>query len=271
MVKLRLTPAAATVRRLVWEPLERELPPDTATVIIAPDGLLTAIPWSALPGDQPGAVLLDRYALATVPHAPFVLDLLTSSNRSADGGETLLGVGGLGNQGTEGASELDAVIGLAGTRKVVRLADNAATTTAVVSAVPGGAVVSFRYSWLFCRCERVVGYAPECGSVPATSDGGPAVALAEAHWSSRGWPCQRPASAARMGGRLRPRSCSLPKPLPVCRSRAWTSPCCRPARPGLERWPAARGFSVFSERFTSRARGQSWPACGKSRSGQPRP
>ena len=44
---------------LFWEPLERQLAADTATVWIAPDGDLTRLPWAALPGRKPDGVLLE--------------------------------------------------------------------------------------------------------------------------------------------------------------------------------------------------------------------
>ncbi len=89
------SPAAETLRRLVWEPLAKQFPRDTNTVIIAPDGRLTAIPWAALPGDRPGTLLLEQYALATVPHAPFLLDRLTAPARTSDDRDVLLAVGGV--------------------------------------------------------------------------------------------------------------------------------------------------------------------------------
>ena len=60
-------PTAATLRRAAWEPMARHLPPGTTTVIISPDGSLCSAPWAALPGDRPGTVLLEQYALATIP------------------------------------------------------------------------------------------------------------------------------------------------------------------------------------------------------------
>src|SRR5439155_233206 len=41
-------------------------------------GGLTGLPWAALPGDKPGTILLDDFALAGVPHGPFLLDTLGS-------------------------------------------------------------------------------------------------------------------------------------------------------------------------------------------------
>src|SRR5262249_39156452 len=57
------------------------------------DGALTRLPWAALPGEQPGSVLLERYALATVPHARFLLARLRQPGKSTVPG-ALLAVGG---------------------------------------------------------------------------------------------------------------------------------------------------------------------------------
>jgi CHAT domain-containing protein/tetratricopeptide (TPR) repeat protein len=89
------SPAAEVVRRRAWEPLAKHFPPGTTTVIITPDGRLTAVPWAALPGDRPGTVLLEQYTLATVPHAPFLLDRLTASPRSPGEGDLVLALGGV--------------------------------------------------------------------------------------------------------------------------------------------------------------------------------
>jgi CHAT domain-containing protein len=48
-------------------------------VYVAPDGELTQLPWGALPGGGPDRVLLDDYALAVLPHGPFLLEQLTPS------------------------------------------------------------------------------------------------------------------------------------------------------------------------------------------------
>ena len=89
------SPAAGEVRRLVWEPLARQFAPETSTVVLALDGDLTAVPWAALPGEQPGTVLLQQFALATVPHAPFLFDRLTAPAPSTDDRGILLAVGGV--------------------------------------------------------------------------------------------------------------------------------------------------------------------------------
>jgi CHAT domain-containing protein len=100
IVLRQASPAAEVVRRTVWEPLARHFPAGTTTVLITPDEGLTAVPWGALPGDRPGTVLLEQYALATVPHAPFVLDRLTAPARSPGQGDLVLAVGGVDYDGT---------------------------------------------------------------------------------------------------------------------------------------------------------------------------
>ncbi len=89
------SPGAGALRRLVWEPLAKLMPADTATVLIATDGLLNAVPWAALPGDKPGTVLLEQYSLATIPHAPFLLDRLTAPSPTTDDRGLFLAVGGV--------------------------------------------------------------------------------------------------------------------------------------------------------------------------------
>jgi CHAT domain-containing protein/tetratricopeptide (TPR) repeat protein len=95
IVHRQASPAAEVVRRTVWEPLARHFSPGTTTVLIAPDGPLTAVPWAALPGDRPGTVLLEQYALATIPHAPFLLDRLTAPAQSPGEGDLVLALGGV--------------------------------------------------------------------------------------------------------------------------------------------------------------------------------
>jgi CHAT domain-containing protein/tetratricopeptide (TPR) repeat protein len=90
---LRAGPAANTLRRLIWEPLDRLIPAGTWTVWIAPDGELSRIPWGAIPGREPGGVLLEDYAIALVPHGPFLLDQVTANRRSDKGPARLLAVG----------------------------------------------------------------------------------------------------------------------------------------------------------------------------------
>jgi CHAT domain-containing protein/Tfp pilus assembly protein PilF len=91
------SPAAADLRRLVWDQLAVYLPEQAgSTVYLCPDGELSALPWAALPGRARGTVLLEDHALALVPHGPFLLDRLRQREKPrADGAGVLLAVGGV--------------------------------------------------------------------------------------------------------------------------------------------------------------------------------
>jgi CHAT domain-containing protein len=111
---------AAALRRLVWARLAPALPGGTRTVLLAPDGALTAVPWAALPGDRPGSVLLEEYALAVVPDGPFLLEALHQQARqkrpepgaySSESG-TVLVVGGVAYDKGAGRPAAEAVTGL---------------------------------------------------------------------------------------------------------------------------------------------------------------
>jgi CHAT domain-containing protein/tetratricopeptide (TPR) repeat protein len=92
-------PAAAKVRELIWEKVRSAVPAAIKTLYICPDGVLCRVPWAALPGDKPGTVLLENFALATIPHPPFLLDKLwvqdPIKNRPPAGSAGALVVGGV--------------------------------------------------------------------------------------------------------------------------------------------------------------------------------
>jgi tetratricopeptide (TPR) repeat protein/CHAT domain-containing protein len=97
IVHTQESPAAADLRRLVWQPLARHVPIGTTTLFLVPDGELCYIPWAALPGDQPGTVILEQYALGIVPHAPFLLERLSAPKPAGNDSTAglLLAVGGV--------------------------------------------------------------------------------------------------------------------------------------------------------------------------------
>jgi CHAT domain-containing protein/tetratricopeptide (TPR) repeat protein len=161
--------AAEALRLRVWDPMARHIPSRTDAIILVPDGSLTAIPWAALPGDRPGTVLLERYALALVPYAPFLLDRLTAPSRSRDDAGVVLALGAVAygqaprpvddekaelellaarraetrRGGGDGwaelpgtRAELETVTHLAGARAVVRLEGAAASTAGLLGALP---------------------------------------------------------------------------------------------------------------------------------------
>jgi CHAT domain-containing protein/Tfp pilus assembly protein PilF len=95
----KLARQAAALRRVLWEPVENRLPPAVATVYLAPDAELTQLPWVALPGNGKDRLLLEDYAVAVLPHGPFLLEQLTPppprSARRAPAAEGVLLVGGI--------------------------------------------------------------------------------------------------------------------------------------------------------------------------------
>jgi CHAT domain-containing protein len=80
------------LRQQLWDKLAEHLPPDVRTIYLAPDQRLAFLPFAALPGKEPGTVLLEHYALAMVPNGPFLLDRLTAPKRRG-GPAGLLAVG----------------------------------------------------------------------------------------------------------------------------------------------------------------------------------
>jgi CHAT domain-containing protein len=87
------TSAAAQLRRLLWEPVDNQLPADTRTVYLRADGALTSVPWAALPGKEPGSVLLEQFAIAVVPSGQFLLEKLLDPKTTIGRQGTVLAVG----------------------------------------------------------------------------------------------------------------------------------------------------------------------------------
>jgi CHAT domain-containing protein len=165
-----MTPdVAAKVRELIWQKVRQELPAVIKTVYVCPDAALCQVPFAALPGDKPGTILLEDFAVAMIPHAPFLLDKLwpqdprqdtpanalvvgavkydadlaslgPNQNAVAGRGDPLvkpgqkLGWGFLPN--TEG--EANGIVAAAGRKRLtaVRLEGDKATTAAVLAALP---------------------------------------------------------------------------------------------------------------------------------------
>lgn len=64
------------LRKLLWEPIERELNGCTSVVLI-PDSDLCRVPWPALPGRQAGTFLIERFKMVTASHGRQLYDTLT--------------------------------------------------------------------------------------------------------------------------------------------------------------------------------------------------
>jgi CHAT domain-containing protein/tetratricopeptide (TPR) repeat protein len=84
-------PAAAELRRLVWEPL-REAIAGAEVVLVSPDGVLNRLPFAALPGEKPGRFLLEEVAVAVVP-VPRLLPRLLGETAPGDAEPSLLLIG----------------------------------------------------------------------------------------------------------------------------------------------------------------------------------
>jgi CHAT domain-containing protein len=93
------SPAAAALRKLLWQPVAALLPADVETVYLAPDGPLALLPWAALPGRQPGTVLLEDHAVAVVPNGRILLEQLLARPKQAPAASAaaggMLAVGGV--------------------------------------------------------------------------------------------------------------------------------------------------------------------------------
>src|SRR5262245_5627506 len=88
------TGPAQALRDRVWQHIEKYLPAKTTTVYLSIDGPLARVPFSAIPGRGPGTVLLEEYALTTVPHGPFLLAQLQSAPEQKESA-SLLALGGV--------------------------------------------------------------------------------------------------------------------------------------------------------------------------------
>jgi CHAT domain-containing protein/Tfp pilus assembly protein PilF len=157
--------ATQKLRRLLWVPLAKHVPKDCKTLLLAPDSSLTQLPWAALPISKEGRVLLEDYALAVVPHGPYLLQQLTSPadqekekgrllavgavqydakpqaaekknlvawNRAAEWGDRKV----LWNDLPGTRKELDKVIDCAGMRSVRRLTGVQASTSRLLAELP---------------------------------------------------------------------------------------------------------------------------------------
>jgi CHAT domain-containing protein len=70
---------AGELGKILWNPIAAALPRGVKTVFIVPDGSLSSVPWAALPGEGKNSILLESRALATLPHAQFLLDKIDSA------------------------------------------------------------------------------------------------------------------------------------------------------------------------------------------------
>jgi CHAT domain-containing protein len=87
---------ASAVRRGVWESVAPLIPPGCPTIYICPDGNLARLPWTAIPGNRPGTILLEDHSLAVIPDGSYLLDQLEAQEHDhAATTEWVLTVGGV--------------------------------------------------------------------------------------------------------------------------------------------------------------------------------
>ncbi len=89
----REDPSGELLRQRVWDPVASRFPSNTQTVYVAPDGVLSLIPWNVLPATEKGQMLIDSLAIATVPHGPFLVEQLSRIEPVANRPERILLVG----------------------------------------------------------------------------------------------------------------------------------------------------------------------------------
>src|SRR5262249_26240022 len=80
------------VKKLVWAPLVKHLK-GAATVLVSPDGVLSRLPLSALPGDKEKTYLLEEVALTVVPVPQAIPAMLAPVKEEARLKASLLVVG----------------------------------------------------------------------------------------------------------------------------------------------------------------------------------
>ena len=93
------------LRPVLWDPLAAHCG-DATIVLVSPDGVLSQLPFAALPGDKSGQFLLHRYAFATIP-VPQLLPQMFAG--VADTSPSLLLVGGVDYGGPHGETDNEGV------------------------------------------------------------------------------------------------------------------------------------------------------------------
>ena len=81
--------AGRELRRLIWEPIEKQLH-DSQLVIVAPDGALGTLPLPALPGRRPGTYLIEDTKVVYLSVPSVLPDLLDGSPSRLEDARTLL-------------------------------------------------------------------------------------------------------------------------------------------------------------------------------------
>jgi CHAT domain-containing protein len=85
---------AAVLQRLIWLPLEKHLE-GAKTIVISPDGVLSLVPFAALPGKKKGTYLIENVAVALVPAPSAIPEMMKPIPAKGRAKPSLLAVGGV--------------------------------------------------------------------------------------------------------------------------------------------------------------------------------
>ena len=122
--------AAAELHQRLWKPLQPHLG-EAKTVLIAPDGVLTAFPFAALPGQWPGSYLLEDLAIGYVTSGRHAVEIFSDPAPWASTG--LLAVGGVDyNAAPESVARPESAKGVDGV-KATPFADSGRATPQITA------------------------------------------------------------------------------------------------------------------------------------------
>ncbi len=81
--------AGRWLRTNIWEPIEAHLQ-DAKILLVSPDGALCRLPFAVLPSKAPGKFLLEERAIAVVPAAQMILNIIAAKAATSLPGKLLL-------------------------------------------------------------------------------------------------------------------------------------------------------------------------------------
>lgn len=90
------------LRRLLWKPIEERLDPK-AIVLLSPDGVVSNIPFAALPGTESGKYLIEERGIVLVP-SPILLPILLGNDKPPVDDQSVLLIGDVDFGGPPGTT-----------------------------------------------------------------------------------------------------------------------------------------------------------------------
>jgi tetratricopeptide (TPR) repeat protein len=277
----RASAVAEALAKLIWSKIAPHLRKETTTLLIAPDGDLTRLPFAALPVGRLSAqphtgVLLEDYRISYVPHAPFALEQLLYLPSFAKTSNALLAVGDVhydlaGHKDQVApwpvlpatAPEIGQLATLSGGREVRALRGGGATVADSLAFLPQAGYAHFATHGFFDdrppRSARACAICCSSGSFAPREQNDTVWACATLS-ASPGWSWPAP---TRGRAPARKAASSPAKRLSSCRSKACVWRCCRRARRGSANSRKGKAFRVCSVPFTWPAVRTSSPVCGR--------